>query len=89
MYGYELGIELLRRSTGVFDLGQGTLYPLLYALERKGLIRVDREEVSADQGRRRRYYAITPAGQAELQSNVGTWREIARGMQLVLGGKHA
>lgn len=89
MYGYELAAELDRRSSGIFALGQGTLYPLLYSLEAKGLIRVAREEISSDQGRRRRYYAPTAAGRAELETNLTTWREIARGMRLVLGAAHA
>jgi len=89
MYGYELAAELDRRSTGIFALGQGTLYPLLYSLETKGLIRVTREEFSADQGRKRRYYALTPRGRMELQENIVTWKEIARGMRLVLENAHA
>jgi DNA-binding PadR family transcriptional regulator len=89
MYGYELAAELDRRSNGIFALGQGTLYPLLYSLETKGLVRVTREEVSADQGRKRRYYAPTAKGRAELEGNITTWKEIARGMRLVLDGAHA
>lgn len=89
MYGYELAGELQRRSEGAFALGQGTLYPLLYSLEKKRLIRVSREEISSDAGRVRRYYALTAAGRAELESNLITWREIARGMKLVLGAAHA
>jgi DNA-binding PadR family transcriptional regulator len=89
MYGYELASELNRRSSGVFSLGQGTLYPLLYSLEAKGLIRVAREETTSDQGRRRRYYTVTAAGRAELESNLFTWQEIARGMKRVLGAAHA
>lgn len=88
MYGYELAAELQRRSAGIFALGQGTLYPLLYSLLAKGFIRVSREEISPDQGRLRRYYALTPAGRAELRASVNTWREIARGMQLVLENAH-
>ncbi len=89
MYGYELAAELDRRSAGIFALGQGTLYPLLYSLETKGLIRVSREELSAEQGRKRRYYAVTGKGKAELEANVVTWKEIARGMRLVLDSAHA
>ena len=44
MYGYEIATALGARSDGIFALGQGTLYPLLYSLESKGLIRVSREE---------------------------------------------
>ena len=89
MYGYELAAELDRRSEGIFALGQGTLYPLLYSLETKGQIRVTREESSPDQGRKWRYYAPTSKGRAELEANVVTWREIARGMRLVLESSHA
>jgi len=89
MYGYEIATALAHRSDGIFALGQGTLYPLLYSLEQKGLIRVSREEDSPEQGRRRRYYALTPAGRAELEASVSTWNEIARGMKLVLGGPNA
>jgi PadR family transcriptional regulator PadR len=84
MYGYELAADLDRRSAGIFALGQGTLYPLLYSLETKGQIRVAREEISADQGRKRRYYALTPRGRMELESSISTWKEIVRGMRLVL-----
>jgi PadR family transcriptional regulator PadR len=89
MYGYELAADLDRRSGGIFALGQGTLYPLLYSLETKGQIRVAREESSADQGRKRRYYTLTPKGRAELEANVVTWKEIVRGMRLVLENSHA
>ena len=38
MYGYELTEAIAQRSKGVLDMGQSTLYPLLYNLEAKGLI---------------------------------------------------
>ena len=89
MYGYELAAALARRSDGIFALGQGTLYPLLYSLEAKGLIRVSREEEAPGAGRRRCYYKLTPAGHAKLEANLLTWGQIARGMKLVLGPNYA
>lgn len=85
MYGYELSQALAKRSQGIFALGQGTLYPLLYSLESKRLIRVAREEEAPGSGRKRRYYQVTPAGRAELDAGLTTWRDIAHGMRLVLG----
>ena len=38
MYGYEIVESLATRSKGVFELGQSTLYPMLYNLESKGLV---------------------------------------------------
>jgi PadR family transcriptional regulator PadR len=93
MYGYEIAQELARRSKGLFELGQGTLYPLLYSLEAGGWIRVSREETvggSGDgEGRKRRYYALTPSGRSQLESNLATWNDITRGMNLVLKGRYA
>jgi DNA-binding PadR family transcriptional regulator len=89
MYGYELATALSRRSDGVFALGQGTLYPLLYSLEAKGLIEVAREEDAPGTERKRRYYRVTPAGRAELTAGLATWRDMTHGMRLVLGGRHA
>ena len=43
-------------------------------------------KLKPDAGRRRCYYRLTPAGKAELEANLLTWGEIARGMKLVLGG---
>jgi PadR family transcriptional regulator PadR len=89
MYGYEIAQELSQRSKGLFELGQGTLYPLLYSLEANGSIRVSREEVVSDEGRKRRYYAITSKGRSQLHASLATWNDIARGMNLVLKGRYA
>ena len=88
MYGYEIAAALSARSQGIFALGQGTLYPLLYSLQAKGLIGVARDEASPD-GRLRRYYKLTPAGRERLAGDRTTWQDIARGMRLVLGGASA
>jgi PadR family transcriptional regulator PadR len=81
-------IALAQRSEGIFALGQGTLYPLLYSLEKKGLIEIAREEQAPGSGRKRRYYRVTAAGRAELDSGLTTLRDIARGMRLVLGARY-
>jgi DNA-binding PadR family transcriptional regulator len=89
MYGYEIATTLARQSQQVFSLGQGTLYPLLYSLEKKGLIRVSRQETDPDSGRRRLYYELTPKGELSLKKDLDTWSETVRGMTLVLRGSHA
>jgi PadR family transcriptional regulator PadR len=64
MYGYELSEAIEKRSKGLFSLGKGTLYPLLYNLEAKGLVVAEVED--AESGRKRRYYSITSEGRGEL-----------------------
>ena len=78
MYGYELAEALDRRSEGVLALGHSTLYPLLYKLERGGLI--ERSESRAESGRTRKYYAITDAGVTELRQHETAWAGLVAAM---------
>jgi DNA-binding PadR family transcriptional regulator len=88
MYGYELMQEIRARAGGAFSLGQGTIYPLLYALERKGLVR-GRDSVDAASGRTRRYYRLTPAGAERGVERAVAWRRLVEGVDRVLGDGHA
>ena len=73
-YGYELAEALERGTDGVLAMGQSTLYPMLYNLEAKGLVRGRWR--TADSGRRRKYYSITPAGVARLEGDRKQWRDL-------------
>ena len=86
MYGYEIATTLAKRSEDIFSLGQGTLYPLLYSLEKKGLICVDREMRYEKNGRKRLYYKLTSRGAESLAEDLATWSDIVKGMALVLRG---
>ena len=55
--------ELKARSGGELDLPEGTVYPALHRLERRGLLR---ERLDAAEGRRRRVYRLTASGRREL-----------------------
>ena len=39
MYGYQIILELARRSSNVFEMKEGTLYPVLHGMEREGYVR--------------------------------------------------
>lgn len=84
MYGYEIATALAKRSQNIFELGQGTLYPMLYSLEKGELIRVAREVTHRDTGRKRLYYELTTKGRKVLAEDLGTWLSVKRGMGLVL-----
>jgi PadR family transcriptional regulator PadR len=77
-YGYELVETLAQRTEGVLDMGQSTLYPLLYNLEAQGLIKPRWEE--SDSGRQRKYYSLTAKGQKRLDHHTAQWRALARAM---------
>ena len=79
MYGYEIIDSLEKKSKGVFELGQSTLYPMLYNLESKGLVKS--REKKADNGRKRRYYQLTTAGKKKLAADREQWNAIMQGMK--------
>ena len=78
MYGYELVTELDQDSDGVLQLGQSTLYPLLYNLEAQGLIKASWS--TAANGRERKYYEVTAKGNRRLKRDLTQWEELVRGM---------
>ncbi len=78
MYGYELVEAIERRSAGVLAMGQSTLYPMLYNPEAKGLIRGRWRD--ADNGRSRKYYALTGKGKRRLAHDVRQWRALTQAM---------
>lgn len=78
MYGYELVDALAKQSGGVLAMGQSTLYPLLYNLESKGLIRADWRDKEA--ARARKYYALTEKGRGRLAAESKQWNAVAKAM---------
>ena len=84
MYGYELSQAIEQRSGDILTLGKGTLYPLLYNLEAKKLVRGKWE--TTDSARKRRYYSITGKGKDELAKQKEQLKELTTGLNLVFGG---
>ena len=80
-HGYALVDTLRERSGGAFDLAEGTVYPALYRLERRGFVRSAWEE---GRTRRRRVYRLTRAGGAELGRERDAWQVYVDAMRAVL-----
>ena len=78
MYGYELVAALSSGSSGALDMGQATLYPMLYNLEAKGLLRATWRQTP--NGRRRKYYALTAKGRRRLAVHRLQWRSVTRAL---------
>ena len=83
MYGYELSEAVEQRSRGILTLGRGTLYPLLYNLEAKGLVAAEWDDNESK--RKRRYYSITGKGKVELAAQKEQWLALQEGVNLVFG----
>ena len=82
MHGWGVTERIEQWSESVLRLGQGTLYPALYRLERQGLIQS--EWKVTENNRRARYYSLTRAGRRQFSDELVKWRRMSRAVNLVL-----
>lgn len=82
MHGWRIAEVLDRLSEHVLRVGQGTLYPALYRLERQGLIESTWRQT--DKNRRARFYAPTEDGRRRLARERDTWTRMSKAINLVL-----
>ena len=82
LHGYAIIQELRRRSSGHFELAEGTVYPALQRLERNGLVSSAWSEAS---GRKRRIYQLTKKGRRALEQERSAWAVFSQRMSAVLG----
>lgn len=72
MHGWGISQRILQLSQDALKIGQGSLYPSLYRLEKRGMI--VGEWGTTDKNREAKYYRLTAAGKRELSAEVERWR---------------
>lgn len=82
LHGWGISQRIQQLSRDAFRIGQGSLYPALYRLERKGLVKG--EWGTTENNREAKYYRLTAAGQRTLAAETADWRRFADAMDLVL-----
>ena len=81
-YGYEIVSKLTAETNGALPVTDGTLYPVLYRLERAGLVAVRWE--TPNRGVPRKYYRLTDGGRNELARLTYEWTTFAKAMTKLL-----
>lgn len=71
LYGYDIARRIRERSSAFLAPSEGSLYPALHRLERDGALVAEWRK--GDQGPRRRYYRLTPAGKTLLADARAEW----------------
>src|SRR5437660_12708332 len=71
MHGWGLSLKLREISHDVFDVNQGSLYPALQVMLRRGWIKA--EWRASENNRRARYYRITAEGRRQLDAEIEEW----------------
>ena len=84
MHGWGLSLKLREISRDVFDVNQGSLYPALQAMLRRGWIRA--EWRASENNRNAKYYKLTASGRKQLEQHRQRWDRIAFAITSVLEG---
>lgn len=83
MYGYQIIKKLTELSDNVFELKEGTLYPILHSLEENNYILSYWDDSTS---KKRKYYNITDLGKKTLLEKEKEWKIFSKGMNNVIGG---
>ena len=81
-HGWAISERIHQISSSVLQINQGSLYPALHRLERRGLIKA--EWGASDNNRRAKYYALTRSGRKQLEVEESAWRKLAVAVAQVL-----
>jgi len=84
LYGWGISKRIRQLSSDVLQVNQGSLYPALYRLEERGLVKS--EWGLSDEGRRAKFYRLTAAGKKRVPQEQHDWRRFAAAVEQVLAG---
>src|SRR5690242_2001165 len=85
LHGWGISQRIQQLSKDALQIGQGSLYPAVYRLERKGM--VTSEWGVTENNREAKYYRLTAAGRRALEAEVDDWRRFVGAVELVLVAK--
>jgi PadR family transcriptional regulator PadR len=81
-HGWAISERIQQISSDVLQVQQGSLYPALHRLERRGWIKA--KWGVSDNNRRAKYYELTVSGRKQLESEMGIWRKLTTAISQVL-----
>ena len=84
-YGYDIIKQIKERTNGEFEWKEGTIYPCMHRMEGDKLIESFWE--IAENGRKRKYYAITARGKKLLSEKSAEWTSFSKSVNAVLFGR--
>ena len=82
MHGFGVSVRLQQVSDDVLRVTQGSLYPALHRLERRGLIQATWGD--SENNRRAKFYTLTRSGRRRLEAETENWERLADAVNRVL-----
>ena len=82
VHGYGISQRIRQISSDVLQVQQGSLYPALHRLEKRGWLEADWGE--SDKGRQAKFYKLSAKGRKQLAAEEDTWNRLSRAVALIL-----
>jgi|SRR5580658_1218407 PadR family transcriptional regulator PadR len=82
VHGYGISQRIRQISKDVLQVQQGSLYPALHRLEKRGWLKSDWGE--SDNGRQAKFYQLSAKGRKQLAAEEETWNRLAKAVGLIL-----
>ena len=82
MHGWGISQRIQQISSGVLEVNQGSLYPAVHRLVKRGWL--DAAWGTSDNNRRARFYRLTPVGRRQLAHETATWRRFSGAVEAIL-----
>jgi len=81
-HGYAIAQRIRQISKSVLQVQQGSLYPALHRLEKRGWLRAEWGE--AETGREAKFYSLTKAGRKQLDAETANWDRLSEAVTMIL-----
>ena len=82
VHGYGIAQRIQQISRDVLQVQQGSLYPALHRLEKRGWLKADWRE--SETGREAKFYSLTRVGRKQLESETANWDRLAGAVALIM-----
>ncbi|HXB75422.1 MAG TPA: PadR family transcriptional regulator [Candidatus Acidoferrales bacterium] len=82
IHGYGIAQRIRQISKAVLQVQQGSLYPALHRLEKRGWLRAEWGE--AETGREAKFYTLTKAGRKQLEAETANWDRLSEAVTMIL-----
>jgi PadR family transcriptional regulator PadR len=82
VHGYGISQRIRQISEEVLQVQQGSLYPALHRLEKRGWLEADWGE--SENGRQAKFYRLSAGGRSQLEAEEKTWKRLSKAVALIL-----
>jgi PadR family transcriptional regulator PadR len=82
VHGYGISLRIRQISKKVLQVQQGSLYPALHRLEKRGWLTAEWGE--SENGRQAKFYKLSPKGRKQLQAEESNWERLAQAVKQIM-----